>query len=237
LAERLREAGAEPVLIPTIEIAPLSSYDALDDAIAELRGFDVVAFTSANAVEAFAERARVVGVQPEPRRVAVVGKATQRAVEGMGLRADVVPPVFTAESLGETLAREAEGRRFLLALAEGAATTLRDGLVAAGAAEVRVVAAYSNRIPEESVAAVRELFGKAGAYPDAVTFTSASTARNLVALLELAGLKLPDAVVRGSIGPVTSKAMAELGIPAHVEARESTVAGLVEALVGFFGRG
>ena len=236
LAERLREAGAEPVLIPTIEIAPPSSYEALDDAIAELATFDVVAFTSANAVEAFAQRAEVVGVRPEPRRVAVVGKATQRAVEAIGLRADVVPPVFTAEALAETLGPEAAGWGFLLVLVEGAPTTLRHGLIRAGAAEVRVVAAYSNRVPEESVGAVRALFRDAGAYPDAVTFTSASTANNLVALLDAAGLKLPETVVRASIGPITSKALRDLGIPAHVEATESTVVGLVEALVGYFGR-
>jgi uroporphyrinogen-III synthase len=236
LADRLREAGAEPVLIPTIEIVPPGSYEALDRAIGELSGFDVVAFTSANAVEAFAERCRVSGVRPEPRRVAVVGKASQRAVEAVGLKADVIPPVFTAESLAETLAPEAMDRRFLLVLAEAAPMTLRDGLMRAGAAEVRVVAAYSNRVPEESVAAVREMFADEAECPDAVTFTSASTATNLIALLDAAGVKLPDAVVRASIGPVTSKALSELRIPAHVEARESTVAGLVEALVEYLGR-
>ena len=234
LADRLRALGAEPVLIPTIEIVPPSSYEVLDAAIAELAGFDVVAFTSANAVEAFVERARVAGVRPEPRRVAVVGKATQRAVEALGLRVDVVPTVFTAESLAEALAPEASGRRFLLVLAEGAPATLRDGLMAAGAARVTVTPAYSNRVPEASVAAVASLFCSAETYPDAITFTSASTANNLVGLLEAAGLKLPEAVVRASIGPVTSRTMRELGLAPHVEAKESTIAGLVEALVDYF---
>ena len=234
LADRLRALGAEPVLIPTIEIVPPSSYEALDAGIAELAGFDVVAFTSANAVEAFQERAAVLGVMPTPRRVAVVGRATERATRAVGLRVDVVPPVFTAGSLAETLAVEARGQRFLLVLAENAPTTLRDGLVAGGAAEVRVVAAYRNRIPEGSVAAVASLFGSAEEYPDAITFTSASTANNLVGLLEAAGLKLPEVVVRASIGPVTSRTMRELGLAPHAEAKESTIAGLVEALVDFF---
>lgn len=235
LADRLRAMGAEPVLIPTIEIAPPGSYEGLDAALSELGRFDVVVFTSANAVEAFAERAQVLGVRPEPRRVAVVGNATRRAVEAMGLRVDVVPPVFTAESLVETLEPEAKGRRFLLALVEGGPSMLRDGLVAGGAAEVAVAAAYSNRVPDGAVAALDALFGEAAGYPDAVTFTSASTAKNLVGLLEAAGLKLPEAVVRASIGPVTSKALRELGLVPHVEAKESTVVGLVEALVGYFG--
>jgi uroporphyrinogen-III synthase len=235
LTDRLRAAGATPVLIPTIEIAPPSSYEALDAAIRELTGFDLVAFTSANAVEAFRERAGRVGVLAAPRRVAVVGRATERAAQAIGLTVDVVPPVFTAESLAETLAPEARGRRFLLVLAEGAPTTLRDGLAGAGAAEARVAAAYRNRIPEGTVAAVASLFGDQAAWPDAVTFTSASTANNLVGLLEAAGLKLPEAVVRASIGPVTSKALRDLGLAPHVEAKEATVVGLLECLVEYFG--
>jgi hypothetical protein len=37
LADRLRELGAIPILIPTIEIAPPASYAALDAALAQLQ--------------------------------------------------------------------------------------------------------------------------------------------------------------------------------------------------------
>jgi uroporphyrinogen-III synthase len=144
-----------------------------------------------------------------------------------------VPPVFTAESLAETLRPEARARRILLVLAENAATTLHDGLVAAGA-EVTVADAYSNRIPAASLAAITSLFGDTAAYPDAVTFTSASTANNLLALLETAQLKLPEAVTRASIGPVTSRALVELNLPPHIEAKESTIPALVECLAAHF---
>lgn len=233
LAERLRALGATPILIPTIEIGTPDSYEALDGAIRSLAGFDVVAFTSANAVKAFQQRAEELGLTPAPRRIAVVGPATKREVESIGLRADVVPPVFTAESLAKTLAPAARDRRILLLLAQNAPTTLHDGLVAAGA-QVTVAAAYSNRIPEESVAAMSSLFRDATGSPDAVTFTSASTANNLVALLEAAQLSLPEAVTRASIGPITSRALRELKLPPHVEARESTIPSLVECLALHF---
>ena len=64
---------------------------------------------------------------------------------------------------------------------------------------------------------------------DAVTFTSASTARNLLALCEAAGVRLPEAALRISIGPVTSRTLTELGLPPHGEAREATVAALASA--------
>ena len=130
------------------------------------------------------ERARLLGIAfRSPRRIAVVGPSTARAVEAIGLQADVIPPTFTAESLAETLRPEAPGKRFLLVLAEAAPTTLRDGLESAGG-QVTVAAAYSNRIPAASLQAITSLFSNPGNCPDAVTFTSASTAANLVALLE-----------------------------------------------------
>jgi uroporphyrinogen-III synthase len=234
LADRLRALGAVPILIPTIEIAPPTSFAALDAAIASLSEFDVVAFTSANAVEAFHQRAALAEIAPTPRRIAVVGPATARAVEGIGLHADILPPTFTAASLAETLREEAPGRRFLLVLAEAAPTTLRDGLAAAGG-DVTIAAAYSNRIPESSLEAITSLFASPARYPDAVAFTSASTAANLIALLDAAGLTLPATVVRVSIGPITSRALRDFGLPPHIEAAESTLAGLVTALAVHFG--
>ena len=235
LADRLRLGGAAPILIPTIEIAPPSSFVGLDSALRALDGFDVVAFTSCNAVEAFAKRTKELGVKAAPRRVAVVGSATARAVQVVGLTVDVMPEKFTAESLAKKLEPEAYGRQLLLVLAENAPTMLRDHLEAAGG-NVTVAAAYRNRVPMGSVDALRELFGTPATYPDAVTFTSASTATNLVGLLDEGRLTLPSTIIRASIGPITSRALSALGLPPHIEAQESTIADLVEALVRYFAR-
>jgi uroporphyrinogen-III synthase len=236
LAERLRELGAAPVSLPTIEIATPRSYAALDAAIEELERFDLVVFTSANAVEALGRRAEARGAELAARRVAVVGPATARAVEAIGLRVDAMPTVYTAEALAAMLGPEVRGLRVLLVLAEDAPRVLRAALEASGAA-VTVAAAYSNRIPEGALEKAAELFAVGARYPDAVTFTSASTAGNLVAVLAAAGLKLPEVVVRASIGPITSRALRELGLPAHVEAAEATIPALVEALAGHFQSG
>ena len=237
LAEQLIALGATPILIPTIEIAPPTSFAALDAALTALSSFDLVAFTSANAVEAFHQRAQLLGLTPAPRRIAVVGPATARAADAIGLHADVVPPTFTAESLAHTIVQtvlpEVPGARILLVLVEQAPATLASALAEAGA-RVTVAAAYSNHVPEASLAAVAALFAEPANYPDAVTFTSASTAGNLIALLEAAGLSLPATTVRASIGPVTSRALDGLGLPPHLEAAEPTIAALVEALAVHF---
>ena len=66
---------------------------------------------------------------------------------------------------------------------------------------------------------------------DIVTFTSSSTVRNLLSLLDG---KSPDALsdsLIACIGPVTSATARELGLRVDIEAEEHTVEGLAQSLV------
>jgi uroporphyrinogen-III synthase len=233
LAARLEAEGAETILIPTIELALPTSLDGLDAALASLRSFDWIIFTSANAVHAFSDRGRALGIQPMPKKVAAIGPATARAVQEIGLTLDLIPPQFVAESLAEALRPFADGASMLLVRAEQARDALPDILVAAGARLV-ITPAYRNIVPRDSIAALRQALVDAERCPDAITFTSSSTATNLFALLETAALKLPDRIVRASIGPITSQTLWELGHPATIEANEPTVAALCDALEEHF---
>ena len=236
LAERLRAVGAEPVLLPVIEIVPPRSWCALDAALASIRSFDWVVFTSANAVGAFRTRSRTLGIAPAAKRVAAIGPGTAAAVREAGLEVDLMPPVAVAESLASALLDAFDGNntRVLLVRAEEGREMLPE-LLQAGGAEVTLAAAYRNQMPEDSVASVRAMFAQSALRPDAVTFTSSSTATNLVKLLEVAGVALPSEVLRVSIGPVTSATLREFGIPAHAEARDATVESLVAAVREAFG--
>jgi uroporphyrinogen-III synthase len=229
LAEELCGLGAEPVFLPTIELAEPSSFAPLDEAITGLSGFDWLIFTSANAVEVFVGRG---GAAREGLKVAAIGAVTAGALDVAGFRADLVPGVATAEGLVEALqgVLNVRGGRFLLVRAEVGREVLPEALREAGA-EVTVVAAYRTVVPAASVAGIQELFGEKGSWPDAITFTSSSTATNLLALLEVAGVRLPDEVLRVSIGPVTSQTLGDAGYPPHAEAVVSTVHGLAVAVV------
>jgi uroporphyrinogen-III synthase len=233
LAGRLREAGAEPILIPAIAIAEPASYGALDAGLAELATYDWLVFTSSNAVEAFHRRAQLRKVTQVPRRIAAIGAATERAANAIGLSVDLLPERAVAESLAAVLTQGAEGKRFLLVRAADARDILPEALHRAGA-DVTIAEAYRTEVPTGSVHALRELFADRANWPDAITFTSGSTARNLAALLARAGITLPCEVVRASIGPITSETLRELGLPPHTEAREASVAALVGALAEHF---
>jgi uroporphyrinogen-III synthase len=171
----------------------------------------------------------------------------------------LVPPQAVAESLAGALlphARQPNGTatRFLLVRAEEAREHLPETLRGAGG-EVTVAPAYGTVIPAASVELIRDLFPPAadsrvtheiatssrmgGARSpdlpqpsiDAITFTSSSTARNLVALCNAAEVTLPESALRVSIGPITSQTLRDLGLPPHAEAPEATVTSLAETLM------
>lgn len=242
LARLIEALGATPILIPTIEIVPPETYAPLDEALAQLKSFDWLLFTSANAVDVFHQRRQLLGEQnpdaPRPDshtwastapKIAVIGPATARAVQGIGLPVDLVPPRYVAESLAEALTPEAAGKRFLLVRAAEARDVLPETLTAAGA-QVTIADAYRTQIPPSSIAELQQLFAQPDALPDAITFTSASTARNLVALLEAASVTLPASIALISIGPITSQALRDLGLGPAAEATEPTLPALVEAI-------
>lgn len=248
LAERLRARGLEPVPIPAIELAEPGSYEALDAALAHLGRFDWLLFTSANAVDAFHRRLAEVGDPARSLqdavgrlRIAVIGPSTARALEALGVAVDLVPPQAVAESMASSLKRYAlqpDGRatRFLLVRAEEGREVLPEALRGSGA-DVTVAPAYRTVLPESSVNLVREIFGPgAGGSAwdrgqiDAITFTSSSSARNLLALFDAAGIAMPSGVILASIGPVTSSTLRELGYPPTIESQVASVDALANAV-------
>jgi len=235
LAAALRAAGAEPIEIPAIAIAPPHSYAHIDGALAALKEFDWLIFSSANAVRVFCERALYAGVHPATYglQIACVGPATAEAVRDAGMKVALVPPRFVAESLLEELRPLVGGESVLLVRAEVARDVLPSGLRSAGA-EVTVADAYRNEVPAGSVARLKDLFASDAFIPQVITFTSSSTARNAHALLLAADVIVPQETVMVSIGPVTSATMRELGWVPTVEAREATIGGMVRVLQEYY---
>jgi uroporphyrinogen-III synthase len=230
LAAQLSAFGATTILIPTIEIAPPSSYAPLDEAIAHLADFDWLIFTSANAVQSFRSRTAVT----DTPRIAVIGPSTAKAARAAGLTVTLVPKQAVAESLLEALIPHMEaGSRVLLIRAATARDLLPDSLTQAGAT-VTIAEAYRTIVPTASIESLRALFAHSADHPDAVTFTSSSTASNLVALLEAAGLTLPPEIVRASIGPITSETLRTLNLPPTIEAPEATTASLAATIADHF---
>jgi len=233
LSEELRALGAEPVEVPVLEIRPPESFTALDESLRNLGSYEWLVFSSANAVRTFAQRAKQEGIILRPAeslQVAAVGATTAAAVEEIGLKADVVPESYVAECLVAALTPLIAGKRVLLARAAVARDVIPTSLRSAGA-QIEVVDAYRNVLPESAPARLR----KAVAEPiDVATFTSSSTVTHLADAARLAGLAFPLAGVAAiSIGPITSKTLREHGWEPKAEANPSDMAGLVAAVQGY----
>jgi uroporphyrinogen III methyltransferase/synthase len=222
LRVRLEALGAAVVELPAIEIVPL------DFDLPALAGYSWLAFTSANGVDAFFDRGLApAGLDTRALgglHVAAIGPGTARALARRGVRADVVPEQFVAESLLDAFPPAGDGDRVLLARAEQARDVLPDGLGARGYA-VDVLAVYATKpaIPDpDDLALVR-----AGRF-DAVTFTSSSTVENYCTAVG----DLPDPhppVV--SIGPITTRTAVARGLTVAAESDPHTIDGVVTALV------
>lgn len=231
LSAELAKLGAEAIEIPAIEILPPESFGALDAALLNLREYQWLIVTSANAVRAIGERCEALGVPAanfSHLQIAAIGAKTARALDEAGLRASVVPKEYVAESLLEALAAKADGARVLIARAAAARDVIPETLTRRGA-RVDVVEAYRTVVPRESATKMVEVF--AGAPPDAATFASSSAVANFFLLLDAAGLKRPDAMLAVSIGPITSQTLREHGWEPATEADPHDVAGLASSTV------
>jgi len=239
LSSGLRDLGAEVLDIPFIEIRKPQTYQPLDRALQNLSDYHWLILTSVNGVEALWERLRELRLDRKRLghlKIAAIGPATKRAIEVHGLKVNVVPRQYVAESVVACLRRKVKGKRVLLARAKVARDVIPRELGKLGA-RVDVVEAYETVIPHSSRKRLRAALTSVRSCPDVITFTSSSTARNFVALLEksrgrgrprypkqLSGVRL------ASIGPVTSSTLRELGLRVDIEAREYTIPGLIEAI-------
>jgi len=229
LSAQLRSFGARVIEFPSIRIEPADDYTALDAALLDLARFDWICFTSVNTVAALDARLRAIGgswAALGQVRVAAIGPATARALRAHGVETAYMPAKFLADEIAAGLP-EAEGARILLARADIADHRLVAGLERRGSRVEHYVAYRTVPSDADAPALRRELVEGA---VDIVTFTSASTVRNLCqALGDDAGALLADSVL-ACIGPVTAGTARECGLTPTVVAEEHTIPGLVKAI-------
>lgn len=239
LVDRLEAMGAEAIEAPMIRIAPPEDFGPLDEACARAGKFDWIVFSSVNAVEAFVDRL-LAGPQDvrvlQGVRLGGVGPAIAERLAKYGLKVDLTPSEYRAESLLGALAERGDvgGLKVLLPRADIGREILADGLRKNGA-EVTEVVAYRTVVVEP------EREGEPDIYHmllerriDVVTFTSASAVRNFVRVLGAEpAADLLRATVVASIGPVTAEAASQFGIRTTIMPAQYTVPALVDAIVQY----
>jgi uroporphyrinogen-III synthase len=237
LSSLLRQFGADVIDAPVIEIHPPDSYEALDAALNTILDYDWLILTSVNGVEAMFSRLEPLGLSVDSLqhlKIAAIGPATEERIQDHGLVVDIVPQRYIAEEVVRSLRKLTKGEKVLLVRAKVARDVIPEELRQAGA-EVDVVEAYQTVVPQDAKKLLQSIFSEDGPV-DAITFTSSSTVKNFLSLITATDVPGKLAKVKfASIGPVTSDALREFGLPVHVEADEYTMEGLAQAIVRLFG--
>jgi uroporphyrinogen-III synthase len=224
-ADKLRAAGFEPVYFPVIEIQPVEDNIALERALSRLGCYEWVVFTSVNAVEVVCEQ--FPSIDWNEIKVAAVGPKTAEALKSRAIKSDFVPQEYVAEAilpgLGDLL-----GRWVLLPRAEIARKELPEAICNAGGVPHEITV-YKTLPAQPSLEALETLRSSV----DVITFTSASTVENFLAIArknQLDPLNLLNNPIFACIGPITEQAARDAGLTNIVVAEEYTTEGLLKEI-------
>ena len=233
LSTHLTRLGAEPIEAPLIRIEDPVDWLALDHALAHIKTYDWLIFTSTNSVNQFFKRfiEKELGIDIlASMRIAVVGQATAARLQHYGLIAHHQPNQYNAEALLEVLAQNEtlEKTRVLFPCANLARQTVIDGLTASGA-EVTSVTVYrtimATTLPDNIMAMLVQKT------IHLVTFASSSTVRAFIQILGDQGLTLMEDVAIACIGPVTRSTAYEAGLSVDIMPEDASISALVDAIV------
>jgi uroporphyrinogen III methyltransferase / synthase len=257
----LEAQGATVLEMAALEIVPPSTWEPLDQAIAQLATFDWLILTSANGVQFFMERLQAQGKDARALagvKIAVVGRKTAASLQQWGLSPDFIPPNYIADALVETFPRtessspesshpespgldRLDGLRCLFPRVEsGGREVLVQALTEKGAGIVEVPA-YQSRCPQ--VAEAEVLTAIAQRAIDVITFASSKTVDHFWEILGRSPLPpcsfrdWPSAlrdVKIASIGPQTSQTCQRRFGRVDLEAHEYTLEGLTQSIVEFY---
>lgn len=231
---RLEAEGAEVLELPLIQVTKDVNLHTLAEVFQELGGYEWVIFSSVHGVRYFFEEfhrvfddIRSLGLV----RIAAVGEATAAAVREQHLRVDLQPRKATGEELvKELVAREAMDSAKVLVVTGNRNREVVVEKLHEARAIVDQLPVYRTEETDLAADPVAADFRTRGA--DAIFFASPSAVQSF---MDQATALKPGARARrplaGSIGPTTTAAMKQLGLPVDFEAAEPSIDALIAALV------
>jgi uroporphyrinogen III methyltransferase/synthase len=224
----LERGGASVLEVPTITLADPVDFAPVDSAIRKIGSYDLLIFTSANAVRKFFDRAGKLSVP----KIATVGPKTSQAVAEYGYRVSIEPDEAAA---AEELLAELQGRvelmecNILFPRAKEAREDLPTALRAEGA-RVDLVIVYETKIDPDGKPVLERIMRDR---VDWITFASGSAVRNF---LELGGKEKIRKWIEAQkiriavIGRITESAVRSAGLKVELVSPNPTMAGLAKAL-------
>jgi uroporphyrinogen III methyltransferase/synthase len=192
---------------PIVKCVGLKDNLQLDGRLKDLKGFDWLVFTSANAIRFFFARLHRMGFDTRAlgaMKVAAIGQATAQRLVDFGILADLIPDTESSAGLLEEFRKlDMKNKRVLLPRAAVASSELPQGLIELGAA-VEEMPIYQTIEMEPADVDFEHI--------DQILFTSGSTVR---AFSKKFG-RIPPHIKVYCLGRPTQKETVKYGIDAEI---------------------
>ena len=224
MAKRFKDTGANVCEMSLIAIKEIDIEK--EKLLSEINDSTHILFTSSNGVDIFFEQIKRYGIDIRSlynKKICVIGSGSGEALNKYWVNADFIPSKFDSKSfLNEILPKLDKDSKVLMLRAKIGSDVLPKGLKSAGIAfsDIPVYDTIIDRRKKFELNKDMENF-------DYVVAASASGAKALVEMIEDKKM-LSGKVV--SIGPVTTKALVELGIENIITAKRYDVEGIIDAI-------
>lgn len=224
MAKRFKDTGANICEMSLIAIKEIEIEK--EKLLSEINDSTHILFTSSNGVDIFFEQIKRCGMDIRSlynKKICVIGSGSGEALNKYGVNADFIPSKFDSKSfLDEILPKLDKDSKVLMFRAKIGSDVLPKGLKSAGIAfsDIPVYDTIIDRRKKFELNKDIENF-------DYVVAASASGAKAIVEMIEDKKM-LSGKVV--SIGPVTTKALVELGIENIITAKRYDVEGIIDAI-------
>lgn len=226
----IERRGGKPFFLPTIEIKGTRDLSAVKKFVEALgkNEVDYVIFMSVNGVQQLFEAAEGLGLREQLTErlnatvTMAVGPKTAEALESSRIRVRVIPEKYTSEGIVQSLKlRGAFGKTIYIPRTSQAPPELAEKLREMGN-RVQEIHVYESQLPRDHELNAQFLRDLKRGKIDAVVFSSALGAKNLIDMLKEACspkelielIKAKTVIV--AIGPTTAKMLSEMGLSVDV---------------------
>lgn len=222
------------IACPTIDIVAVEKNRQLADEFIEINTADYLIFTSQYAVSETVVYLKQLGIgieQLKAIKICVVGPMVACQLAEYGLIADMMPRLYTAESLGDLFAPINRNKRLKIFFPKGdrAANKLAQVLANKGYEVVSPII-YKTTLRSELDDLPKALFASNDV--DFFAFTSPSSVQALTSAI--GGIKALSESVICAIGTTTRQACINAGLKVNIMPNEYTIEGLATEIKRFY---
>ncbi len=231
----LKETGANVIEFPAIKIVEPDDWKFFDHII-QSEKFDLIIFTSVNAVNFFSNRIKELNLQSNFSEVKIiaVGSKTKQACKSLFNKVDYTPIEYSSKGIIEIFdIIDLSGKNVLLPQSEIAKRDLAEEIMKKNA-NVFQVSVYKNiLLDKEEVQEAIDLIKSSK--EDVFIFTSPSTFRNFLTLMEISEpVKYFEGKLIAAIGDTTKNEINKYGINSIITPDSSTIENLIFKISDYF---